>query len=405
MTTLKNTAIELVNGVKEAIANCDISAVKRAGDAFIDAMVTVDSVSNPLYVRKSDIMQFIEIFMGDGEHAALGRQRRDDLVTISQEMFEDFIYQNTPAEQAGADDFLGRTDASLEDDAVWEKDVKDFLLAHGITIPAGRVWETLIYTETDGIKICEDCIMVSSWLSGEPNDSRYTHDWKLISYYNEGTNFEEVIVNEKEETEMKEEVKAAKVQEEVQAQAEAVEQTAAKSEQAAETTEEAQEEKKPMTIQDYAERYWTKKLAVAVSKLAVKNAGNNYQQDFISHFVLRSCVFEALTGLRATEWKDKVKIVNLKEGSSQWKICDLLAKRWVDNYAQAQGDKGYRINSQVMVWTKGDCEYRYTPEKGSTIRYRLVRSEKVMIDISHNKKYELTDEKYAAVDKNCKFYR
>lgn len=298
------TAIELVNGVKEAIANCDISAVKRAGDAFIDAMVTVDSVSNPLYVRKSDIVQFIEIFMGNGEitHTALGRQRRDDLVTISQEMFEDFIYQNTSE---------------------------------------------------------------------------------------------------------------AVQQEQTEAQAETVEttadseQAAAQDEQTVETAEqtEKKEEEKKMTINDYAEQYWNKKLAVAVSKLAVKNAGNNYQQDFISHFVLRSCVFEALTGLRATEWKDKVKVVNLKEGSSQWKICDLLAKRWVDNYAQAQGDKGYRINSQVMVWAKGDCEYRFTPEKGSTIRYRLVRSEKVMIDISHNKKYELTDEKYAAVDKNCKFYR
>lgn len=295
-------AIELVNGVKEAIANCDINAVKMAGDAFINAMVTVDSVSNPLYVRKSDIMQFIKIFMGDGEitNAALDRQRRDDLVTISQDMFEDFIYQNTS--------------------------------------DAGQQTQTEAQAETV-----------------------------------------ETAVNS--------------------------EQTAAQNEQNVETATEQVKEEKKMTINDYAVKYWTKELATTICKLAVKNAGNNYQQDFISHFVLRSCVFEALTGLRATEWKDKVKVVNLKEGSSQWKICDLLARRWSENYAQAQGDKGYRINSQVMVYVKGDCEYRYTPEKGSTIRYRLVRNEKLMIDLNHNKKYTLTADKYSAVDKNCKFYR
>lgn len=159
--------------------------------------------------------------------------------------------------------------------------------------------------------------------------------------------------------------------------------------------------------------WWNKTVATMVlKKCLVLAANNSYKKDYISRFMVRSAIFETMTGKRLVgTYQDEtgrwVKVTRFSPEKTPeiWQLAEEFLERFEKRYLIPSGDKGYVISSEIITCYYGKARYSYINSSGKRETYLLDKASQTIHLEGYKKFWRLSEEMYHMVDEKCKFVK
>lgn len=178
----------------------------------------------------------------------------------------------------------------------------------------------------------------------------------------------------------------------------------------AEPAAESETVNEPVTVVDDV---WNKNNATTIINRVLAQSLTNKRQDVISKHMLMSFILEMLYGKRLTEYVDGKKIVNFSPVKTpvEWATADRFYCNFRDRYlhADAQSDKVYVVNSEIIAWKYRNARYAIDvvrPDGGkSRVFYDIDNATKTLVRLDNGHIFDLTPDALKKLDRTCALYK